>query len=71
MLGRRYNQLSSQNLPGVRVPNNWLELVKLAAKIRRPYLSRAWAIIILSKKLVKLFNDRGNNVLRNVEPLER
>ncbi len=63
--------MSSQTLPGVQVPRNWLELVKLAAKIRRPYLSRAWAIVILSKKLAKLFNEKGNDVLRNVEPLER
>ncbi len=71
MLRRRSDQRSSQNQLGVQIPKNWLELVKLAAKIRRPYLSRAWAIVILSKKLVKLFNDKGNNVLRNVEPLER
>jgi hypothetical protein len=43
----------------------------LAAKIHRPYLSRAWAIVALSKNLVDFFNKKGNNSLRNVEPLER
>ena len=71
MLRRRSDQVSSQNLPGVQVPKNWLELVKLSAKIRLPYLSRAWAIVILSKELVRLLNEIGNNALRNVEPLVR
>ncbi|KZV65754.1 hypothetical protein PENSPDRAFT_737500 [Peniophora sp. CONT] len=59
-----------QNIPGVETPKAYLELMKLAGHIHRPYSSRALALVILCRALVTLFNGHGNRVAKNVEPLE-
>jgi len=42
----------------------------LASKIHRPYLSRAWAIVVMSKSLVGLFQSKGINTSSDIELLE-
>ncbi|VDC00155.1 unnamed protein product [Peniophora sp. CBMAI 1063] len=71
-LQARYDEFLTilQNIPGVETPKSYRELIKLAHHIHRPYSSRALALVILCRALVALFNDNGNRVAKNVEPLE-
>ncbi|KAI0310872.1 hypothetical protein OF83DRAFT_1178117 [Amylostereum chailletii] len=56
--------------PGLETPRSYLELMKLARDLRRPYLARSLALIILCRALVGLFNEPANHIHSNISPLE-
>ncbi|THH18652.1 hypothetical protein EW146_g2380 [Bondarzewia mesenterica] len=59
-----------RNIPGVKLPDSYLDLMKYAGKIRRPYHSQALALVSLCRALAKQFNLSANKVSKNVYPLE-
>ncbi|KAI0067483.1 hypothetical protein BV25DRAFT_1111046 [Artomyces pyxidatus] len=59
-----------RSIPGVELPDSYMQLMKHAGKIRRPFLAQALALVSLCRVLAKQFEETANRTAKNVYPLE-
>jgi hypothetical protein len=59
-----------QNTTELPPPKSYIELMKQAGRVRRPFNAQALAIILLCRTLVTEFEKESHHTADNVLPLE-